>query len=69
MGKRHPTDFALWKFSPRDEQRSMEWIFEGSRSSMLIDSSVRGTLSESEDATRGFPGWHIECSAMSHATL
>lgn len=69
VGKRHPTDFAVWKFSPRDEQRSMEWIFEGSRSGMLIDSSVRGTLSESEDATRGFPGWHIECSAMSHATL
>ena len=37
------TDFALWKFSPADEQRQMEW------------DSPRG---------RGFPGWHIECSAM-----
>jgi cysteinyl-tRNA synthetase len=42
--KRHPTDFALWKFSPPDQQRQMEW------------ESPWGM---------GFPGWHIECSAMS----
>ena len=24
-GKRNPTDFALWKFSPKDEKRQMEW--------------------------------------------
>ena len=42
--RRHVTDFALWKFSPDDEQRQMEW------------DSPWG---------RGFPGWHIECSAMS----
>ncbi|MFC1505354.1 cysteine--tRNA ligase [Thermodesulfobacteriota bacterium] len=42
--KRNPTDFALWKFSPKDEQRQMEW------------DSPWGV---------GFPGWHIECSAMS----
>lgn len=24
-GKRHPTDFALWKFSPHDKKRMMEW--------------------------------------------
>ena len=42
--KRSLTDFALWKFSPRDVQRQMEW------------ESPWGT---------GFPGWHIECSAMS----
>ncbi|MDD4409344.1 MAG: cysteine--tRNA ligase [Candidatus Pacebacteria bacterium] len=23
--KKHPTDFALWKFSPKDEKRQMEW--------------------------------------------
>ncbi len=43
-GKKHPTDFALWKFSPKDQQRQMEW------------DSPWG---------KGFPGWHIECSAMS----
>jgi len=42
--KRSPTDFALWKFSPKDQKRQMEW------------ESPWGT---------GFPGWHIECSAMS----
>ncbi len=42
--KRHSTDFALWKFSPKDAKRQMEW------------ESPWGT---------GFPGWHIECSAMS----
>ena len=24
-GKKHPTDFALWKFSPKEEKRDMEW--------------------------------------------
>ncbi len=43
-GKKHSTDFALWKFSPRDKKRQMEW------------GSPWGV---------GFPGWHIECSAMS----
>jgi len=42
--KRHPTDFALWKFSPKEQKRQMEW------------KSPWGV---------GFPGWHIECSAMS----
>lgn len=42
--KRNKTDFALWKFSPKDVKRQMEW------------DSPWG---------KGFPGWHIECSAMS----
>ena len=41
--KKNPTDFALWKFSPTDKKRQMEW------------DSPWGV---------GFPGWHIECSAM-----
>ncbi len=44
VGKKHPTDFALWKFSPKDSKRQMEW------------ESPWGV---------GFPGWHLECSAMS----
>jgi cysteinyl-tRNA synthetase len=46
--KRSPTDFALWKFSPADATRQMEW------------ESPWGT---------GFPGWHIECSAMAERYL
>ncbi len=41
--KKHPADFALWKFSPKGGKRQMEW------------ESPWGV---------GFPGWHIECSAM-----
>lgn len=43
-GKKNITDFALWKFSPKNVKREMEW------------DSPWG---------KGFPGWHIECSAMS----
>lgn len=47
-GKKNPADFALWKFSPQNEKRQMEW------------ESPWG---------KGFPGWHIECSAMSMKAL
>lgn len=67
--KKNKTDFALWKFSPKNEQRQMEWIYSGNRSSLLITEDIRATLSEEETATKGFPGWHIECSAMSEAIL
>ena len=46
--KRNPGDFALWKFSPADEERLQEW------------DSPWGV---------GFPGWHLECSAMATAYL
>lgn len=47
-GKKHPTDFALWKFSKADEKRQQEW------------ESPWG---------KGFPGWHLECTAMIFAEL
>jgi len=47
-GKKHPTDFALWKFTPAGVKRQQEW------------DSPWG---------RGFPGWHLECSAMSQKYL
>ena len=46
--KRNRSDFALWKFSPKDGKREMEW------------DSPWGI---------GFPGWHIECTAMSTKNL
>lgn len=42
-GKRNPSDFAVWKFSPVGRKRDMEWP------------SPWGV---------GFPGWHLECSAI-----
>ncbi len=47
-GKRHPADFAIWKFAEEGVQRLQEW------------DSPWG---------RGFPGWHLECSAMSSRYL
>ncbi len=42
--KKNKSDFALWKLTPKDGKREMEW------------DSPWG---------KGFPGWHIECTAMS----
>lgn len=67
--KRNLSDFALRKFSPQDEQRAMEWIFEGPRSGVLLTEWLRDSLDEQEQSTRGFPWWHIECSAMATAEL
>ncbi len=67
--KKNKTDFALWKFSPKDKQRQMEWIFEGARKGALVTDEIRKTLTDNEKATVGFPGWHIECSAMSRKFL
>lgn len=67
--KRNTTDFALWKFSPSDEQRQMERIFDWDRTGVLIDGITRNTLTAEEQSTRWFPWWHIECSAMSRALL
>lgn len=47
-GKRHPADFAVWKFAEPGVKRLQEW------------DSPWG---------RGFPGWHLECSAMAHRYL
>jgi len=56
--KRHPADFALWKVDPGhlmqwDPHADQVWkSYDGGRP--LIDSRIG----------KGFPGWHIECSAM-----
>src|SRR3989344_2165945 len=46
--KKSPTDFALWKFSERPGIRQQEWNPKNFGANYSI----------------GFPGWHIECSAM-----
>jgi len=47
--KRNVTDFALWKFSEKPGLRQQEWDPKKYGANFPI----------------GFPGWHIECSAMS----
>jgi len=49
--KRAPSDFALWKFTPEGETRDMQWPTP-------VD------LLDEETERPGFPGWHLECSAM-----
>lgn len=111
--KRNPSDFALWKFSPKDSNRDMEWWAPWQRPGETSDEkyslgqpratgsdSLQGAVEKrtesygrydegaSKAATQqaaekitsadssaggqgnlvsgswGFPGWHIECSAM-----
>ncbi len=55
--KKNPTDFALWKFSPSTLRQ-------------LADRSGQAPVKKRQMEWQspwgvGFPGWHIECSAMS----
>jgi len=52
-GKDDPLDFVLWKSAKETEPEDAKW-----------DGAALG-----HDYGRGRPGWHIECSAMSCATL
>ncbi len=54
--KKNPSDFALWKFTPAGEKRDMQWPTP-------VD------LLESAEELMGFPGWHLECSAMAMSIL
>jgi len=53
--KRNNSDFALWKFTPAGENRDMQWETPAD----IIEGEVR----------MGFPGWHLECSAMAMSLL
>lgn len=54
--KLNPTDFALWKFSTA--KRDMEWE---------TPSDLLNTPSDAP--VMGFPGWHLECSAIIYSLL
>jgi cysteinyl-tRNA synthetase len=54
--KKNQHDFALWKFSPIEE-KSFGSAQDGVRHQRQMEWSAFGRM--------GFPGWHIECSAMS----
>lgn len=67
--KRDPRDFALWK---TDDRHLMQWDphtgagFDSEdyqRLKALLPGGVNPALA------KGFPGWHIECSAMASACL
>ncbi len=52
--KRNHSDFALWKFTPENEKRDMQW-------------ETPDDIAEGKPM--GFPGWHLECSTMAMSIL
>lgn len=58
--KRNHSDFALWKFTPSGEIRDMEWETPAE----LLDPTI-----SRQSPVMGFPGWHLECSAMAMTLL
>lgn len=58
--KRQAWDFALWKFTEPGTMRDMEWETPAD----LLDLPPR-----EDEPIMGFPGWHLECSAMAMSIL
>lgn len=58
--KRQAWDFALWKFTPVGQKRDMEWETPGD----LLELPPK-----EDEPLMGFPGWHLECSAMAMSIL
>lgn len=58
LEKRHPSDFAVWKFTPIGQKRDMEWETPTDFFDLPGDQTVFG-----------FPGWHLECSAIAMSLL
>ncbi|HLD18372.1 MAG TPA: cysteine--tRNA ligase [Patescibacteria group bacterium] len=58
--KKHPTDFALWKFS---------YLHGRSFDLTQDDASKQRQMEWDSPWGKGFPGWHAECSAMSKKYL
>jgi cysteinyl-tRNA synthetase len=67
--KRDPRDFALWKVDPK---HLMQWDPHSAEGWPAEDwQRLRERLPSGVDprVKKGFPGWHIECSAMALACL
>ena len=58
--KKNPRDFALWKFSYQDGKSRGEILKQ-----VQDDSLEKRQMEWKSPWGVGFPGWHIECSAMS----
>lgn len=57
QAKHSPSDFAVWKFAP-EANRDMQWLTPVD----LLDDPEASEI-------MGFPGWHLECSAIILNTL
>ena len=66
--KRQPSDFALWKFTRFGQKRDMEWATPED----LLENDELNTNSQlpiADSQIMGFPGWHLECSAIAMSLL
>jgi cysteinyl-tRNA synthetase len=60
--KKHPADFMLWKPDPT---HLMRWNPEA----VLADDTEALRIAQQHRLGEGYPGWHLECSAMAAAVL
>lgn len=60
--KENPLDFALWKKA--EKKHLMQWNFETGKK-IPVDEISKFHEKAKDVSLFGFPGWHIECSAMS----
>src|SRR6185312_9532511 len=63
-GKKNAADFALWKFSYPEGVSRSEILKQ-----VQDDSLTKRQMEWESPWGVGFPGWHIECSAMSMRAL
>ena len=74
--KRNHSDFVLWKFTPPNIKRDMEWetprdLLEYSDWNMEDGESAKANSQKpiAKSQIMGFPGWHLECSAIALSIL
>lgn len=69
--KRHPADFALWKYCVGENSgHVMRWDSKtGAKLAATVSPSNQTPNTKHQSPMPGFPGWHIECSAMATALL
>jgi cysteinyl-tRNA synthetase len=81
--KRNHSDFALWKFTPKGEKRDMEWVTPADivdSSLYMVDGESQSKKNKGPEfdnlpstnyhlPVMGFPGWHLECSAIAMSLL
>lgn len=60
--KRNAADFALWKFSPSEEGLPSETL---AKEGTPKQRPQKREMEWDSPWGKGFPGWHLECSAMS----
>ena len=73
--KKQPSDFALWKFTRFGQKHDMEWetpadLLENNKGNIEYSASNSNSqIPIANSQFMGFPGWHLECSAIAMKLL